>query len=198
MFSAETLDGFGKILVRETEEEQEGKRKKQRRNNAAVNTAFGANGIVALHQTRQRDQRLNKEASEKNRSSLEREVRSLRTTVSGIASLKKRKTANFWVVDESWSQADMQLILRLFAPNSKMLNKNKVMQWEFLRDNVCRTLTELKVLAKEEECIKRLAEIQEELGENNDDDSDDIPTQQQEAPTPPQRQHDHNEPSDQQ
>jgi len=57
----------------------------------------GATGIVALHQTTQQNNHLNKESMKKAKDKLERESKHISMTLTAFAALKEKKPTVYWV-----------------------------------------------------------------------------------------------------
>jgi len=109
--------------------QEQNKRQRTNSGNQTVRTERGANGLVALYQTEQRNNRLSKQAQQQARTRLNRESKNIATTLTLLALLKQKKPENYWVFSLSSSQQEMTMILCLLAPDCGMISKGKQEQW---------------------------------------------------------------------
>jgi len=134
----------------------------------------GATGIIALHQTAQRNNRLNKESMKKAKDRLERESKLISMTLTAFAALKQKKPTAYWVFSLTSSQQDLSMILRLLALDSGVTSKGKQQQWKYIEENLSPMLSQAAVDAKAEEYIRHLATIAVELSALVDEQEDDL------------------------
>ncbi len=153
---------FAKDTQDKTNQTQQNKR--QRTNNATVRTECGATGIVALHQTTQRNSWLNKQAIQNSINKLDKEKKNITTTLTALAALKvKRPEDAYWVFSMQLSQLELSMILHLLAPQSGRISKGKQEMWRYIEENLLSMLSQAAVDAKGEEYSCRLAVVMEEL-----------------------------------
>jgi len=145
--------------------ENEQVQKKQRQGNQAVHTEKGATAITALHQTAKRDERQNQLALKKTIDSVTREIKQVETVLTGLTTQKNKKPQSYWTADESTSQADLCLFLRMFSPACGLFTKRKNEQWKFVQEQLSQVISKAAVDAKEEEFSRRRAALQKQLDE---------------------------------
>ncbi len=156
--------------------QQQNKQQRTSSGNQTVRTEGGANGLVALYQTEQRNTRLSKQALQQSRTRLNRESKNISTTLTLLASLKQKKPESYWVFSLASSQQEMTMILRLLAPDCGLISKGKQEQWRYIEDKLVPMLSQAVVDAKGEDYSRRLAAITVELAaldEEEDLDNDD-------------------------
>jgi len=162
---------------------EEQARKKQRQGNQTVHTEKGATGITALHQTERRDERQNQIALKKQVDGIKRELKQIETILTSLTVRKTRKPQSYWNADQSTSQADLCLFLRMFAPDCGLFTKRKNEQWKFVEENLLQVLSKASIDAKEEQFTRRCADLQGRLEqaeredlqqEDNDDGQEDL------------------------
>jgi len=146
-------------------DEEQARRKRQRQGNQAVHTEKGATGITALHQTTKRDERQNQIAMKKQVDGLKRELKTIETILSALTIRKNRNPQSYWTADQSTSQADLILLLRIFAPDCGLFTKRKNEQWKYVEEQLLQILSKAAVDAKEEQFMRRHAVLQEQLQE---------------------------------
>jgi len=152
---------FAKDTQDKTNQTQQNKR--QRTNNATVRTECGAMGIVALHQTAQRNSRLNKQAIQNSINKLDKEKKNITTTLTALAALKVKRPDAYWVFSMQLSQLELSMILHLLAPQSGRISKGKQEMWRYIEKNLLSMLSQAAVDAKDEEYSRHLAAVTEEL-----------------------------------
>jgi len=103
--------------------------KQQNCGNPTVQMECGATGIVALHQTTQQNNHLNKESMKKAKDKLERESKHISMTLNTFAALKEKKPTAYCIFSLSSSQQDLSMVLHSLAPDSGMISKGKQQQW---------------------------------------------------------------------
>jgi len=140
-------------------------KKKQRQGYQAVNTEKGATAITALHQTTKRDEHQNQLALKKTINGLNHEIKQVETVLTGLAARKTKNPQSYWTADESCSQADLCLFLRMFCPDCGLFTKQKNDQWRFVQEQLLQILSKAAVDAKEEEFSRHHAVLQEQLDE---------------------------------
>ncbi len=121
---------------KEKENEQQ-QNKQQRVNNATVRTECGATGIVALHQTEQHNDHMNRQAIKKAKDKLKRESKNISTTLTVLATLKQKRPNAYWVFSLQSSQLELSMILQLLAPQSGMISKGKQLMWHYIEKTFC-------------------------------------------------------------
>jgi len=145
--------------------DEEQARKKQRRGHQAVHTEKGANGITALHQTEKRDERQNQAMMKKQIDGLKCELKQLETILAALTIRKNKKPNSYWTADVSTSQADLILLLRIFAPDCGLFTRHKNEQWKYVEEQLLNILSKAAVDAKEEQFVRRRVVLQEQLEE---------------------------------
>jgi len=65
----------------------------------------------------------------------------------------------------STSQADLLLLLRIFAPDCGLFTKRKNEQWKYVEEQLLNILSKAAVDAKEEQFTRRRVVLQEQLEE---------------------------------
>jgi len=164
-------------------QQQQNKRQRTTNNgNQTVRTECGANGIMALQQTAQRNNRLKQQELKTARGKLNRESKAISMTLTLLAALKQKKPDAYWVFSFASSQQEMMIILQLFAPDSGMISKGKQQQWHLIEENLAPMLFQVAVDAKGEEYTWQLATIATELAalaeqEQDLENSSDNPTE---------------------
>jgi len=130
-----------------------------------VHMEKGATAITALHQTTKRDDRQNQLALKKTIDGLNCEIKQVETVLTGLAARKTKNPQSYWTADESCSQADLCLFLRMFSPDCGLFTKRKNDQWRFIQEQLLQVLSKAAVDAKEEEFSWRRAALQEQMNE---------------------------------
>jgi len=131
--------------------QEQNKRQRTNSGNQTVRTERGANGLVALYQTEQRNNRLSKQAQQQARTRLNRESKNITTTLTLLASLKQKKPESYWVFSLASSEQEMTMILRLLAPDCGLISKGKQEQWRYIEDKLVPMLSQAVVDAKGED-----------------------------------------------
>jgi len=117
--------------------QQQNKWQRTNNGNQTVRTEYGANGLIALYQTEQRNNWLSKQALQQARSKLNSESKNIVTTLILLVLLKQKKSDSFWVLFSlASSQQEMTMILHLLAPDCGMISKGKQEQWQYIEDQL--------------------------------------------------------------
>jgi len=146
-------------------DEEQARRKRQRQGNQAVHTEKGATNITALHQTTKRDKCQNQVAMKKQIDGLKHALKIIETILSALTIRKNRNPQSYWTADQSTSQADLILLLRIFAPDCGLFTKRKNEQWKYVEEQLLQILSKAAVDAKEEQFTRHRAVLQEQLQE---------------------------------
>jgi len=101
----------------------------------------------------------------KNIDSLKHELKQLETIFAALTVRKNKKPQSYWTADQSASQADLCLFLRMFSPDCGLFTKHKNEQWKFIEEQLLSVLSKAAVDAKEEVFTWRRAVLQEQLEE---------------------------------
>jgi len=120
-------------------------------------------GIVALHQTAQRNSRFNKQAIQNSINKHDKEKKNITTTLTALAALKVKRPDAYWVFSMQSSQLELSMILHLLVPQSRRISKGKQEMWHYIEENLLSMLSQAAVDAKGEEYSRHLAVVTEEL-----------------------------------
>ena len=160
MMEDAALRQIGNVLYKRGRDDDENRKAKKTKKsgNAAVDTRYGANAIIALHDASRRDNKQDKEASEKRKKDLKQEkdkTSKILTAVTGYKTRCTSRNAEYWTLHQSTaSKDDMCLFLRLFAPDSGALSKKKDEVWKVLCNKVL-PVTQAKFDSKLEDIQQR-------------------------------------------
>jgi len=144
----------------------------------------GATSITALHQTTRRDERQNQDTIKRMIDTLKRELKQVETVLAALTTRKNKFPQSYWTVDQSTSQTDLCLFLRMFSPECGLFTKRKNEQWKFVEDNILQVLSKAAVDAMDEKFTQCRAALQEQLEEaqeplaaedDNDENDEDDP-----------------------
>ena len=118
-----------------------------------------------MHQTEKRDKRQNEATLKKQIDGLKRELKQLETILTALTVRKNKKPQSYWTADQTTSQADLCLFLRMFSPDCGLFTKRKNEQWKFVEEQLLNVISKAAVDAKEEQFTRRRAALQEQLEE---------------------------------
>ena len=123
---------------------------------------------------------------EKTIDGLNREIKQVETVLTGLAARKTKNPQSYWTADESCSQADLCLFLRMFSPDCSLFTKWKNDQWRFTQEQLLQVLLKAVVDAKEEEFSWCRMALQEQLDEAQSLQAEDDNGEQGQEPQDPE------------
>jgi len=93
------------------------------------------------------------------------ELKTIETILSALTICKNRNPQSYWTADQSTLQADLILLLHIFAPDCGLFTKHKNEQWKYVEEQLLNILSKAAVDAKEEQFTRRRVVLQEQLEE---------------------------------
>ena len=135
----------------------------KRQKTGGIDTSFGSTGLLALHQSGRRDQRQQKEQLTKEKNEMIQERENIDDALDALDKRKRKlngiqtvgngnnEIEQYWEVKSTSDQADLVLILRMFAPDCKCISKSKSVQWTYIQSKYLENMSQVKMDSKEEE-----------------------------------------------
>ena len=118
---------------------------------------------MALHQTEQHNDHINRQAIKKAKDKLEQESKNISTTLTVLATLKQKRPNAYWMFSLQSSQLELSMVLHLLAPQSGMISKGKQVMWHYIEENLLPVLSQAAVDAKGKVYACCLAMVSKEL-----------------------------------
>jgi len=112
-----------------------------------------------------RDEHQNQAKMKKQIDGLKHELKQLETILAALTICKNKRPNLYWTTDQSTSQADLCLSLRMFSPDSGLFTRHKNEQGKIVEEQLLNILSKAAVDAKEEQFMWCHAALQEQLEE---------------------------------